>query len=388
MEDDSIAFGLHTGTFQSLFDGVEETTSFSDSALGGVTVSDKGFFPDLGLPYDDISQKWSLLEQLQIDSTNRSPTPDHVENERYSPRPSSACDAFITEDTCILSPFSESGDSGVSSCHSPLYGDCHADGLDSSVWLQDQLMNENELPGEFGDLLDNIEVLSSSEEGAVNDADFQGEYQSILPQIVTKEAEDGTANDILIEDQATEQYNESIGNKSDELVETHQVPFIEHTEVPPVLVEESSATKAMQNPIQILPAPLNGAQKNQMVFILKAATVVPKPAQAVTDGLAVVEDRMEESLRSAPYPKKRPSKSKTPQQKEKKKHQNRSAASRYRNKKKDELNDLFEEARGLEETNKTLGDKVDSLTKEIDYLKGLMLDVIKAKLSRTKSQTS
>ena len=52
MEDDSIAFGLHTGTFQSLFDGVEETTSFSDSALGGVTVSDKGFFPDLGLPYD------------------------------------------------------------------------------------------------------------------------------------------------------------------------------------------------------------------------------------------------------------------------------------------------------------------------------------------------
>ena len=344
----------------------------------------------------EISQKWSLLEQLQIEGTNRGPIPDHVANEGHLPKPaSSACDAFITEDACIPSPFSESGDSGVSSCHSPSYGDCHVDELDSSMWLQDQLMNVNELSDEFGDLLDNIEVLSSSDEGAVNDAfvadvtDLQGEHNPSLPHVTTKEAEDGTADNILIEDQVTEQYNESIGDRSDEPVETNQVPFIEHTEMPPVLVEEGSPAKVSLSPIHIMPAPLDGVQKNQVMFVLKAEPVEPKPTQAIVmDGLGVVKGGLEESLRSTPYPKRRPSKSKTPQQKEKKKHQNRNAASRYRNKKKDELNELFEEARSLEEANKTLGDKVDSLTKEIDYLKGLMLDVIKAKLSRTSSQKS
>jgi len=74
-------------------------------------------------------------------------------------------------------------------------------------------------------------------------------------------------------------------------------------------------------------------------------------------------------------------KRKTKEQKERKKSQNRDAAIRYRNKKKDELADMFNEAEDLESKNKDLRGKVDGLKKEIDYLKELMLDVIKARLS-------
>lgn len=74
-------------------------------------------------------------------------------------------------------------------------------------------------------------------------------------------------------------------------------------------------------------------------------------------------------------------KKKTREQRERKKVQNRDAAIRYRNKKKDELADMFNEAEELETKNKDLRGKVDGLKKEIDYLKELMLDVIKARLS-------
>lgn len=74
-------------------------------------------------------------------------------------------------------------------------------------------------------------------------------------------------------------------------------------------------------------------------------------------------------------------KRKSKEQKERKKMQNRDAAIRYRNKKKDELADMFNEAEDLESQNKELRGKADGLKKEIDYLKELMLDVIKARLS-------
>lgn len=82
-----------------------------------------------------------------------------------------------------------------------------------------------------------------------------------------------------------------------------------------------------------------------------------------------------ESIRYTPYKKRR-----TPEQKQRKKAQNRTAATRYRIKKKDELKAMSEEADQLEKKNKDLKGKVDGLKSEIDYLKNLMLDVIKARL--------
>lgn len=69
---------------------------------------------------------------------------------------------------------------------------------------------------------------------------------------------------------------------------------------------------------------------------------------------------------------------------ERKKEQNRTAALRYREKKRAEGNGLESEASVLEEKNKELRTKVDSLTREIDYLKDLMVEVYKA---RSKAQS-
>lgn len=84
------------------------------------------------------------------------------------------------------------------------------------------------------------------------------------------------------------------------------------------------------------------------------------------------------SSRYSPYRKK----TKTTEQRHRKKAQNRNAASRYRIKKSKEMESIFSEAENLETKNKELRGKVDGLKSEIDYLKNLMLDVIKARLSQ------
>ncbi|XP_071106700.1 activating transcription factor of chaperone-like [Haliotis cracherodii] len=65
--------------------------------------------------------------------------------------------------------------------------------------------------------------------------------------------------------------------------------------------------------------------------------------------------------------------------KDKKKLQNKNAAIRYRQKKKAEAEDVKSEENGLEDKNKELHDKVDQLTREIQYMKDLMSEVLKAK---------
>lgn len=85
-------------------------------------------------------------------------------------------------------------------------------------------------------------------------------------------------------------------------------------------------------------------------------------------------------VRYSPY--KRTKKQKTPEQRQRKKVQNRNAALRYRVKKKDQFHAMNAEAEELEEKNRELKGKVDGLRSEIDYLKNLMLDVIKARLAK------
>ncbi|XP_038063559.1 activating transcription factor of chaperone-like [Patiria miniata] len=65
--------------------------------------------------------------------------------------------------------------------------------------------------------------------------------------------------------------------------------------------------------------------------------------------------------------------------KNKKKDQNKVAATRYRQKKRVEADGLMTEQVELEGKNKDLKDKVDSLTREIKYLKDLMTEVYKVK---------
>ncbi|PNF27859.1 Activating transcription factor of chaperone [Cryptotermes secundus] len=62
-----------------------------------------------------------------------------------------------------------------------------------------------------------------------------------------------------------------------------------------------------------------------------------------------------------------------------KKEQNKNAATRYRQKKKAEIEEILSEEKDLEDTNAELQLKVSDLSREIKYLKGLMRDLLKAK---------
>ncbi|XP_068717136.1 cyclic AMP-dependent transcription factor ATF-4-like [Montipora capricornis] len=81
-----------------------------------------------------------------------------------------------------------------------------------------------------------------------------------------------------------------------------------------------------------------------------------------------------------PYTKEKPAKVRSPQQKKRKREQNKDAATWYRIKKRDEQNSIQKELSGLEKENVDLKEKVTSLSKEIEYLKNLMLEVCKTKL--------
>lgn len=64
---------------------------------------------------------------------------------------------------------------------------------------------------------------------------------------------------------------------------------------------------------------------------------------------------------------------------QRKKEQNKTAATRYRLKKKTEVSVILEEERGLEEKNAALEVKLSDVTREINYLKGLMRELMKVK---------
>lgn len=69
----------------------------------------------------------------------------------------------------------------------------------------------------------------------------------------------------------------------------------------------------------------------------------------------------------------------TEEKRQRKKEQNKNAATRYRQKKKAEVEVILDEEKQLVDTNEELQSKVNDLSREIKYLKGLMRDVFKAK---------
>ncbi|KAM4651609.1 cyclic AMP-dependent transcription factor ATF-4 [Discoglossus pictus] len=74
-----------------------------------------------------------------------------------------------------------------------------------------------------------------------------------------------------------------------------------------------------------------------------------------------------------------------PDRKKKKMEQNKTAATRYRQKKRAEQDAISGECRELEAKNDILNEKAESLAKEIQYLKDLIEEVRKAKSKRAKS---
>ncbi|XP_035241247.1 uncharacterized protein LOC135235646 [Anguilla rostrata] len=76
------------------------------------------------------------------------------------------------------------------------------------------------------------------------------------------------------------------------------------------------------------------------------------------------------------------------ERKQKKRDQNKTAAHRYRQRKRAELDSLEEELHGLEGRNRELRDKAESVEREIQYVKDLLIEVYKARSQRHKQDAS
>ncbi|XP_064206953.1 uncharacterized protein LOC135263186 [Anguilla rostrata] len=75
-------------------------------------------------------------------------------------------------------------------------------------------------------------------------------------------------------------------------------------------------------------------------------------------------------------------------QRQKKRDQNKTAAHRYRQRKRAELDSLEEQLHGLEGRNRELRDKAESVEREIQYVKDLLIEVYKARSQRLKQDAS
>ncbi|KAJ3589934.1 hypothetical protein NHX12_007891 [Muraenolepis orangiensis] len=78
----------------------------------------------------------------------------------------------------------------------------------------------------------------------------------------------------------------------------------------------------------------------------------------------------------------------TGERKQKKRDQNKTAAHRYRLRKRAELDSLEEELHGLEGQNRELRDKAESVEREIQYVKDLLIEVYKARSQRLKQDAA
>lgn len=95
-----------------------------------------------------------------------------------------------------------------------------------------------------------------------------------------------------------------------------------------------------------------------------------------------VDKHSKASKRETPYSRNSPTtkqKVKTPAQKQRKRVQNKDAATRYRVKKRSQQELLFDELQEKEKDNTDLKEQMASISKEIEYLKNLMLEVYKTK---------
>lgn len=100
---------------------------------------------------------------------------------------------------------------------------------------------------------------------------------------------------------------------------------------------------------------------------------VPEPIESYNDTSFSHVQKSSSKKRSKPY-------SHSPDDKKnRKKEQNKNAATRYRMKKKAEVEDILNEEKGLLDTHGELTSQITDLQREIKYLKGLMRDLLKAK---------
>ncbi|KAL8221884.1 UNVERIFIED_CONTAM: hypothetical protein K2H54_074615 [Gekko kuhli] len=113
---------------------------------------------------------------------------------------------------------------------------------------------------------------------------------------------------------------------------------------------------------------ISSLSDGQSVTALHDSSVRPKPYDLPAEKMVTTKVKGEKRI----------------EKKLKKMEQNKTAATRYRQKKRAEQEALSKECREEEQKNEALRDKADSLSKEIQYLKDLIEEVRKAKSKKIK----
>lgn len=156
-------------------------------------------------------------------------------------------------------------------------------------------------------------------------------------------------------------------------------------EVEKVLSAPSSPSNSVSEAAS--PTTTTGTSLPSTVDLADLFLNTPSPAPSTTSVSSGMSDRsspysrIEEDFKIS-MPVVKSGSGRTPAEKKKRKmQQNKDAAIRYRQKKKNESKLVGNECQVLEERNKQLQEQVDSMTREIAYLKELMADVAMAKES-------
>ncbi len=103
-------------------------------------------------------------------------------------------------------------------------------------------------------------------------------------------------------------------------------------------------------------------------------------------GISEPSPRPAGSSRTKPYSRPDPDAPKVVHKKQKKMEQNKTAATRYRQKKRSEQETLNSECAELEKTNRQLQEKAEAISREIRYLRDLVEEVRSAKHRRIRAQ--
>lgn len=259
--------------------------------------------------------------------------------------PSSLGQPSKDTNTDVLTELLNSGSSSAASDELP-----EADWLDMKVNLNDLLI----LPSTNQD--DQISSIQT-----ISDADMASLLEGTIASASSNEAAEEVPVDML--DMLSQLTRELASNteQAEEPTATLEVPY--ESILSPVSLEdvESLLSSSPCSPQTVDSSSSSEPPKKEESY-LEAQLKAPLPPKR--------------KGRPAPYQKEAP---KSSDRKQRKKQQNKDAALRYRMKKKEESCSMSAECDELEKRNHELKEKVETMTREINYLKSLMAEVYKAK---------
>lgn len=304
----------------------------------------------------------------QLDLQGLLQTPALAQLSPASPPESTACSAQELYDSICV-------DSGLSLTSSPMASGLNASqvslGLDVSQTSLGLDVSQTSLDS-------GLELDLSGLEGSGQDC------SQLLAEVLSKLTE-YVGQDVSAERAAVSSYEQSAlspvsVDDIESLLSDPSSPQAVPTEGPSELelLLTSGQVTPVSRPHSGQMTPVSRSSSGQVTPSSSRASASFSAADSDSDYAPVLEPRSKKQ-RAKPY-----SREKQPaDKKERKKVQNKTAALKYRQKKRGESDNMFTECDELEDRNKQLKNKVESMTREIQYLKDLMAEVLVARKANT-----